>query len=182
LFHIKLLQCERAAHETRDDDGLAGVNHDFDESCALRPGSVHSADGWGDVLGPVVAGYQGKVSRVYFRAGAGFANLMSMSIRKASGSSMRSDFRPTGSWTKPRRVIAKVEWHPGELYPRVGFIVTNLSRPAERVGAFDDKRGTCSGVRRPMVMRQTATDGRSASKCQRKRPDQPLDHRSGCPS
>lgn len=29
------------------------------------------------------------------------------------------------SWTKPRRVIAKVEWHPGELYPRVGFIVTN---------------------------------------------------------
>jgi hypothetical protein len=21
--------------------------------------------------------------------------------------------------TKPRRVIAKVEWHPGELYPRV---------------------------------------------------------------
>ena len=23
------------------------------------------------------------------------------------------------------RVVAKVEWHPGELYPRVGFIVTN---------------------------------------------------------
>ena len=36
----------------------------------------------------------------------------------------------------PRRVVAKVEWHPGELYPRVGFIVTNLSRPAERVVAF----------------------------------------------
>ena len=33
-----------------------------------------------------------------------------------------------GSWTKPRRVIAKVEWHPGELYPRVGFIVTNMAR------------------------------------------------------
>ena len=33
------------------------------------------------------------------------------------------------SWTTPRRVVAKVEWHPGELYPRVGFIVTNLSRP-----------------------------------------------------
>jgi hypothetical protein len=28
------------------------------------------------------------------------------------------------SWNKPRRVVAKVEWHPGELYPRVGFIVT----------------------------------------------------------
>ena len=22
-----------------------------------------------------------------------------------------------GSWTKPRRVVAKVEWHPGELLP-----------------------------------------------------------------
>jgi hypothetical protein len=47
------------------------------------------------------------------------------------------------SWKIPRRVVAKVEWHPGELYPRVGFIVTNLSRPAERVIAFYNKRGTC---------------------------------------
>ena len=37
------------------------------------------------------------------------------------------------SWTKPRRVVAKVEWHQGELYPRVGFIVTNLT-PAGRAG------------------------------------------------
>jgi hypothetical protein len=40
------------------------------------------------------------------------------------------------------RVVAKVEWHPGELYPRVGFIVTNLRRPAERVVAFYNQRGT----------------------------------------
>src|ERR1700692_2515389 len=33
--------------------------------------------------------------------------------------------------------------HPGELYPRVGFIVTNLSRPAERVVGFYNQRGTC---------------------------------------
>ena len=46
------------------------------------------------------------------------------------------------SWSKPRRVIAKVELHPGELYPRVGFVVTNMSRPAERVVAFYNKRGT----------------------------------------
>ena len=39
--------------------------------------------------------------------------------------------------------MAKVEWHPGELYPRVGFIVTNLSRPAERVVGFYNQRGTC---------------------------------------
>ena len=46
------------------------------------------------------------------------------------------------SWKTPRRVVAKVEWHPGEIYPRVGFIVTNLLRPAERVVAFYNGRGT----------------------------------------
>ncbi len=34
-----------------------------------------------------------------------------------------------------------MEWHPGEPYPRVGFIVTNLSRPTERVVAFYNQRG-----------------------------------------
>jgi hypothetical protein len=38
--------------------------------------------------------------------------------------------------------VAKIEWHPNELYPRVGFIVTNLARPAERVVAFYNQRGT----------------------------------------
>ena len=47
-----------------------------------------------------------------------------------------------GSWGRKRRVVAKVEWHPGELHPRVGFIVTNLSRPANRVVAFYHQRGT----------------------------------------
>ena len=28
------------------------------------------------------------------------------------------------SWSKPRRVVANVESHPGELYPRIGFIIT----------------------------------------------------------
>ena len=39
-------------------------------------------------------------------------------------------------------MIAKVEWNPGELVPRVGFIVTNMSRPAERAAADYDQRGT----------------------------------------
>ena len=47
------------------------------------------------------------------------------------------------SWSKPRHVVAKVEWHPGELYPRVGFIVTNLARSAEGIVAFYNRRGTC---------------------------------------
>jgi len=54
-----------------------------------------------------------------------------------------ADFRyQAASWNMPCRVVAKVEWHPGELYPRVGFIVTNLSRPCERVVAFYNHRGT----------------------------------------
>jgi len=47
-----------------------------------------------------------------------------------------------GSLDKKRRVVAKVEWHPGEFYPRVGFIVTNLRRSAERVMVFYNHRGT----------------------------------------
>jgi hypothetical protein len=46
------------------------------------------------------------------------------------------------SWNCPRRVIAKVEWHKGELFPRVGFIVTNLSKPAKNVVRFYNQRGT----------------------------------------
>ena len=34
---------------------------------------MHRADGWDDVLKPVVARYQGKVPRIYFRADAAFA-------------------------------------------------------------------------------------------------------------
>ncbi len=47
------------------------------------------------------------------------------------------------SWNKPRHVVAKVERHLGELYPRVGFIVTNLARSAEGIVAFYNRRGTC---------------------------------------
>jgi hypothetical protein len=46
------------------------------------------------------------------------------------------------SWTKLRRVVAKVEWHRGELFPRVGFIVTNLRRSPEKVVHFYNQRGT----------------------------------------
>src|ERR1700733_527361 len=145
------------------------------ERCALRPGNVHSADAWDAVLKPVVARYRGKLSRLYFRADAGFANpevyeylegegikyairlpanrvlqerigyLLKRPVGRPSHDVRRfyANFaHQAGSWTKPRRVLAKVEWHPGELYPRVGFIVTNMSRPTERVVAFYNQRGT----------------------------------------
>ena len=145
------------------------------ERCALRPGNVHSADGWRAVLDPVVARYRHRKLRRYFRGDAAFASPeiyeylesegMGYAIRLPANSVLqgyiahllrRPRGRPpleirrsyanfsyrAGSWSKPRRVVAKVEWHPGELYPRVGFIVTNLPRPAERIVAFYNRRGT----------------------------------------
>ena len=46
------------------------------------------------------------------------------------------------SWTTARRVVAKVEFHFGELFPRVGFIVTNLETDSCAVVRFYNKRGT----------------------------------------
>src|SRR5258708_2500480 len=51
-----------------------------------------------------------------------------------------------GIWARPAitrcSCCGQVEWRPGELYPGVGFIVTNLGRRAERVVAFYNQRGT----------------------------------------
>jgi hypothetical protein len=46
------------------------------------------------------------------------------------------------SWETARRVVAKVEFHFGELFPRVGFIVTNLETDSRAVVRFYNKRGT----------------------------------------
>ena len=59
------------------------------------------------------------------------------------------------SWKTERRVVAKVEFHFGELFPRVGFIVTNLSLPSREIVRFY-KQGTaeqwikegCAGINR----------------------------------
>src|ERR1700720_4378964 len=165
------------------------------ERCALRPGNVHSADGWRDVLEPVVLRYRGRVKRLYFRGDAAFAmpevyefleaQGMDYAIRLPANRVLQDKIghllkRPVGrppqemrhyyssfsyqagSWYKPRRVVAKVEWHPGELYPRVGFIVTNLARPAERVVAFYNHRGTSSSTSRKARARSNGPACRAA--------------------
>lgn len=149
------------------------------ERCALRPGNVHSADGWEDVLRPVLARYSAKVrssiTRRRFRADAAFAIPALFDLLESEGwdyairikgnsklneqiswLAKRRPGRPPNhvvrhytsfhyrarSWSKARRVVAKVEFHPGELFPHVGFIVTNRSLPNERVLAFYNDRGT----------------------------------------
>jgi hypothetical protein len=63
--------------------------------------------------------------------------------RTTCNASIRASATKAASWSHPRRVVAKVEWHFGELFPRGGFIVTNLRRKAKNVVAFYNKRGTC---------------------------------------
>lgn len=46
------------------------------------------------------------------------------------------------NWKQARRVVAKVEFHCGELFPRVGFSVTNLGTSSRAVVRFYNKRGT----------------------------------------
>ncbi|MDA1214954.1 MAG: IS1380 family transposase, partial [Planctomycetota bacterium] len=46
------------------------------------------------------------------------------------------------SWQRSRRVVAKIEWYAGELFPRVGFIVTNLNKHSKNVVKFYNGRGT----------------------------------------
>ncbi len=46
------------------------------------------------------------------------------------------------SWDKARHVVAKIEWHPSELFPKIGFIVTNLHWKSSNVVKFYNKRGT----------------------------------------
>ena len=60
------------------------------------------------------------------------------------------------SWDHPRRVVVKVEWHWDELFPRVGFIATDLTRWARQVVEFYNGRGTAE---------QWIKEGKYALKC-----------------
>jgi hypothetical protein len=65
-----------------------------------------------------------------------------VSCRLAENSRYKGFLYQAESWTKARRVVAKVEFHSGELFPRVGFIVTNLETDSRAVVRFYNKRGT----------------------------------------
>ena len=45
------------------------------------------------------------------------------------------------SWNKARTVAAKVQWHRDELFPRVGFVVTNMRGGAKPITDFYNSRG-----------------------------------------
>jgi len=141
----------------------------------LRPGNVHSAEGWEELLLPEIDRQQKQGKQVVFRADAAFAKPeiyealeergVKYAIRIPANDSLERDVaelltRPAGrpshkpvvryksflyqadSWKKARRVVAKVEFHSGELFPRVGFIVTNLETDRRAVVRFYNQRGS----------------------------------------
>ena len=141
----------------------------------LRPGNVHSADDWDELLLPEIERQQKLGKEVVFRADAAFAKPeiyealeergVKYAIRIPANDNLERDIaelltRPVGrpsykpvvwyksflyqaaSWKTARRVVAKVEFHFGELFPRVGFIVTNLETDSRAVVRFYNKRGT----------------------------------------
>jgi hypothetical protein len=141
----------------------------------LRPGNVHSADGWEELLLPEIKRQQTLSKEVVFRADAAFAKPelyealeerdVQYAIRLPANDNLQRNIkelltRPVGrpshkpvvryksflyqaaSWKQARRVVAKVEFHCGELFPRVGFIVTNLALDNRAVVRFYNKRGT----------------------------------------
>ena len=141
----------------------------------LRPGNVHSAEGWEELLLPEIERQQRMGKEVAFRADAAFAKPeidealeergVQYAIRIPANENLERDVaellpRPVGrpsvkplveykgflyqaaSWGKARRVVAKVEHPQGELFPRVGFIVTNRTLPSRAVVRFYNKRGT----------------------------------------
>jgi len=141
----------------------------------LRPGNIHSAEGWEELLLPEIERQQQQGKEVVFRADAAFAKPeiyealeereVKYAIRLPANDNLERDIaelltRPVGrpsykplvwyksflyqaaSWKRARRVVAKVEFHFGELFPRVGFIVTNLTGASRAVVRFYNKRGT----------------------------------------
>jgi len=145
------------------------------EGAVLRPGNVHSADGWKEFLSPIVDRYREMDKKLYLRGDAAFAipdvyeyldKGILYAIRLKANNNLYREIdhlmtRPVGrpskkpkvifhdfsyraaSWKSSRRVIAKVEWHAGELFPRIGFIVTNMTSSPEAVVHFYNRRGTC---------------------------------------
>jgi len=144
------------------------------EGAKLRPGNVHSAHEWREVLESIMARYERAGVRRYFRADAAFASPeiyeylenhgCLYAIRLPSNEVLEREIqhllkRPVGrpprkpiiryhdfwyqaeSWGRPRRVVSKVEWHRGELFPRVGFIVTTMTARPEGVVHFYNGRG-----------------------------------------
>ena len=145
----------------------------------LRPGNVHSAEDWEELLLPEIERQQKLGKEVVFRADAAFAKPeiyealeereVKYAIRIPANDSLQRDIeelltRPVGrpskkplvefkgflyqaaSWKTARRVVARVEHHPGELFPASRIHRDELDAAKSGGGAFLQQAGHCRTV------------------------------------
>ena len=127
------------------------------ERAMLRRGNHNIAKFWRRVLLPVIERYRSRDIPRYFRGDAAFAIPANSVLMNSIGHLLtrpvgRPSYKPkvfyesfsyqAESWDRPRRVVAKVEWHWDELLPRVGFTVTNMTGWSKKVVKFYTGRGT----------------------------------------
>ncbi len=68
-------------------------------------------------------------------------NLIESHLERPTGNLLKSGIEEkfidlsyqAGSWEKPRRVVCRIAWHESELFPRIGFVVTNSRISVEKV-------------------------------------------------
>ncbi len=68
-------------------------------------------------------------------------NLIESHLERPTGNLLKSGIEEkfidlsyqAGSWEKPRRVVCRIAWHESELFPQIGFVVTNSRISVEKV-------------------------------------------------
>ena len=150
----------------------------------LRPGNVHSAEDWDELLLPEIERQQAAGKQVAFRGDAAFAKPeiyealeergADYAIRIPANKNLELEiedilFRPPGrpgrkplvryksfryqaeSWKGPRRVVAKVEHHQGELFAQArAVLLVALGRGTSEPAAVwrhaaEDLGAACAG-------------------------------------
>jgi Transposase DDE domain group 1 len=113
----------------------------------LRPGNVHSAEGWDEVLLPIIDRYRRRRQRVVVRADAAFARPEIYEALERRG--VRYAIRLPANDVLERRIedlLTRPRGRPShaplELFPRVGFIITTLTGTNRAVVRFYKRRGT----------------------------------------
>ena len=85
----------------------------------------------------------GEKQNVPFQLFGDVAELLTRPIGRPSHKPVvwyKSFLYQAGSWKTPRRMVAKVEFHFGELFPRVAFIVTNMETEGRAAGKQTGQR------------------------------------------
>ena len=127
------------------------------ERCALRPGNVHSADGWRDALEPVVQRYHDKVSRLYLRADAGFANpdvyeyLKAERIKYAIRLPANRILQDRIGYL-PKRPVGRPPFHVRRYYANFRYQAVSWRTPRRVVAkSLPSRRRGASGIRASFI-------------------------------